>query len=303
MNRRAIIASSSAVIAASAILLFGPWGCSKGDPPSTPGPATVTVINLSGPESLMPLATAWAEACKRGNLPFQIVATPGAGPTGIPALKKKTAQLALGTHEIKPMERMEVMTGTGENAMDHHFGYDALTVFTHPSNPVREISVEELAGIWSGGGTVAKWEDLNSGFTGDIVPLGQPASSPLYLEFRERILNTAGQRSYRKGIREVTGGAAAAEAVRGNAAAIGYGSASDKPAGVNVLKISKAKGEPAVEPNAEGARSLTYPGAIKLYLYTAGAAKGELKAFIDWCLGPEGQAIVAKAGFVPLRGE
>jgi phosphate transport system substrate-binding protein len=46
-----------------------------------------------------------------------------------------------------------------------------------------------------------------------------------------------------------------------------------------------------------------YPIARDLYMYTAGEPSATSRAYLDWILGPEGQAIVARLGFVPLRAE
>jgi phosphate transport system substrate-binding protein len=54
-------------------------------------------------------------------------------------------------------------------------------------------------------------------------------------------------------------------------------------------------------PGVEAARSGKYPISRKLYMYTAGEPQGEVKAFIDWVLSPEGQKLVEKEGFVPLQ--
>jgi phosphate transport system substrate-binding protein len=56
-----------------------------------------------------------------------------------------------------------------------------------------------------------------------------------------------------------------------------------------------------MEPGVEAARSGKYPISRKLYLYTAGDPAPEVKAFIDWILGPDGQKIVDKEGFVSLK--
>jgi phosphate transport system substrate-binding protein len=73
-----------------------------------------------------------------------------------------------------------------------------------------------------------------------------------------------------------------------------------KTPAVNWLKIASKKGEAGVEPGVEAARSGKYPIARKLYMYTAGEPQGEVKAFIDWVLSPEGQKLVETEGFVPL---
>jgi phosphate transport system substrate-binding protein len=83
--------------------------------------------------------------------------------------------------------------------------------------------------------------------------------------------------------------------------AIGYSGMGYKTPHVNWLKVSPKKGEPAIEPGVESARTKSYPISRGLYLYTAGAPDGEIKAFLDWIKGPDGQKIVEKEGFVPLH--
>ena len=56
-----------------------------------------------------------------------------------------------------------------------------------------------------------------------------------------------------------------------------------------------------VKPSAENVRNGTYPIARYLYLYTAVPPRGLVKELVDWVLGPEGQALVAEVGYVPLR--
>jgi phosphate transport system substrate-binding protein len=82
---------------------------------------------------------------------------------------------------------------------------------------------------------------------------------------------------------------------------MGYSGMGYKTDKVNWLKVSKSKGEPAVEPGIDVARNGKYPISRKLYLYTAGEPTGEVKEYIQWILSPAGQKIVEQEGFVPLH--
>ena len=99
----------------------------------------------------------------------------------------------------------------------------------------------------------------------------------------------------------MNGSADVVENVTKTPTGLGYSGMGYKTPDVNWLKISNKKGEPAVEPGAEAARSGKYPISRKLYIYTAGEATGEMKAYIDWILSPAGQKIVEQEGFVPLK--
>ena len=45
----------------------------------------------------------------------------------------------------------------------------------------------------------------------------------------------------------------------------------------------------------------TYPLARPLFFYLRNKASGDIKSFIDWVLSPEGQAIVEKVGYYPVK--
>jgi phosphate transport system substrate-binding protein len=99
----------------------------------------------------------------------------------------------------------------------------------------------------------------------------------------------------------MNGSAEVVENVSKTPLSMGYSGMGYKTPSVNWLHVSNKKGEPGIEPGIDAARSGKYPIARKLYLYTAGEPSPEIKAYIDWILGPEGQKIVEKEGFVPLK--
>ena len=45
----------------------------------------------------------------------------------------------------------------------------------------------------------------------------------------------------------------------------------------------------------------TYPLARPLYNYTAGEPAGAAKTYLDWVVGPQGQAVVKQLDFVPIK--
>ena len=60
------------------------------------------------------------------------------------------------------------------------------------------------------------------------------------------------------------------------------------------------KGGP-VEGTQENAESFKYPISRYLYLYTRVKPSKDMKSFIDWATGPEGQAIVSQVGYFPIK--
>ncbi|HET7752813.1 MAG TPA: substrate-binding domain-containing protein, partial [Anaeromyxobacteraceae bacterium] len=56
-----------------------------------------------------------------------------------------------------------------------------------------------------------------------------------------------------------------------------------------------------VDPTEANIRAGKYPLARELFMYTRSKPSGEPKEFIDFCLSPEGQQIVTKVGYFPVK--
>ncbi|MSU62709.1 MAG: PstS family phosphate ABC transporter substrate-binding protein [Pedosphaera sp.] len=287
-------------------LSFALGGCGQKEPPAG-GPAggesskKIVEIRAKGSDTMIQLATAWAEAYRKVKPNVFVNANGGGTGTGFAALQNNSTDICNASREIKKEESEKVKSVTGKEVKEFVVAYDALAVYTHPSNPIKEISIPELTEIWAEGGNVTKWEQINPAFAGKLTLFGRQNNSGTYDYFREHICGKTAdkkQREFRGGISEMNGSSEVVENVGKTPTGLGYSGMGYKTPGVNWLKVSKAKDEPAIEPGADAARSGKYPIARKLYLYTAGEPTGELKDFIEWILSPEGQKIVTKEGFV-----
>jgi len=300
----------SAIIAIGAALFLA--GCGKSD---STAPATdsgggaaasrkTVDIRVKGSDTMVQLATAWAEAYRKVKPNVFVNASGGGTGTGFAALQNNTTDICDASREIKKDEADKTKAVTGKEAKEFVVAYDALAVYAHPSNPVKEISIPELREIWAEGGTINNWEQINPAMQGKITLFGRQNNSGTYDYFREHICGKTPdgkQREFRGGISEMNGSAEVVENVGKTPTALGYSGMGYKTPQVNWMKVSNKKGEPGVEPGIEAARSGKYPISRKLYLYTAGEPTAEVKAYIDWILSPEGQKIVEHEGFVPLK--
>jgi phosphate transport system substrate-binding protein len=260
-------------------------------------------IRVKGSDTLVQLATAWAEAYRKVKPNVFVNVNGGGSGTGIAALQNDSTDICNASREIKPDEKEKIKAATGKDVKEFTCAYDALAVYANPANPVKAISIEELREIWAEGGTITDWSQVNPAMKGRIALFGRQNNSGTYDYFREHLCGKKDgkQREFRGGISEMNGSAEVVENVAKTPTGLGYSGMGYKTPKVNWLKVSNRKGEPGVEPGTEVARSGKYPIARKLYVYTAGEPKGEIKAYIDWCLGPAGQRIVEQEGFVPLQ--
>ena len=118
-----------------------------------------TLIQNKGSDTLVNVAQAWAEAYQSVN-PSVVVAVSGGGSgTGIAALINGTVDIANSSRAIKAKE-LKLAEDNGQDPLQHVVGYDALAVFLHADNPLEEISIEQLVGIYGEGGEVTRWTDL-----------------------------------------------------------------------------------------------------------------------------------------------
>jgi hypothetical protein len=69
----------------------------------------------------------------------------------------------------------------------------------------------------------------------------------------------------------------------------------------HILSIKKDVESPAVEANLANVQNGNYPLSRPLFFYLRNKAAGDIKAFIDWVLSAEGQEIVTKVGYFPVK--
>jgi ABC-type phosphate transport system substrate-binding protein len=118
---------------------------------------------------MIQLATAWAEAYRKVKPNVFVNANGGGTGTGFAAFQNNTTDICNASREIKKEEAEKVKAATGKDVIEHLVAYDALAVYTHPSNPIKEISVEELREIWAEAGTNTDWSQVNPAITGKFV--------------------------------------------------------------------------------------------------------------------------------------
>src|SRR4051812_3596243 len=261
-------------------------------------------IRVKGSDTLVQLATAWAEAYRKVKPNVFVNVNGGGSGTGIAALQNGSTDLCNASREIKPEEKEKVKATSGKEVKEYAVAIDALAVYSNKANPIKEISVEELREIWAEGGATTTWEQISPKFKGKIALFGRQNNSGTYDYFREHICGKTAdgkQREFRGGVSEMNGSAEVIENVSTTRGAMGYSGMGYKTDKVNWLKVSAKKGGDAVEPGVEAARSGKYLISRKLYLYTVGEPTGDVKAYIDWILSSAGQKIVEEQGFVPLK--
>src|SRR3954447_4416715 len=140
------ILTHGAVILAATLAFTGCDKPKSGDSSAAPdAPKKKRVeIRAKGSDTMIQLATAWAEAYRKVAPNVMVNANGGGSGTGIAALQNGTTDLCNASREIKPEERAKVKEVTGKDVQEFTVAYAGLAVYSNPSNPIKEISIEEL---------------------------------------------------------------------------------------------------------------------------------------------------------------
>lgn len=276
-------------------------GCGGDDLTSASPSNQRTVIQNIGSDTMVNLAQAWAEEYAVTNPGVSVEVSGGGSGTGIAALINGTADIANSSRLLEPEEIARVKAATGQEPKLNIVGYDALAIFVHKDNPLNEITLEQLAAIYSEKSSVQRWGDLGiplSGCRGDeMILVSRQSNSGTYHYFREAILGKG--RDFKLGTLDLHGSKDVVELVSRTPCAIGYSGMGYATPHVKMLRVARKAGEATAAPNVENTQSGAYPIARPLYMYTRGEPSETVRKYLEWIESEAGQTLVLTTGYVP----
>ena len=181
---------------------------------------------------------------------------------GISALMDNTTDIAMASRPIKFSEKMKAKAAK-RDIDEVIVAYDALAVVVHPSNPVKKLTRRQLEDIFRG--KITNWKQVG-GDDRKIVVYSRETSSGTYEFFKESVLKNKNYVSPR----------------------------------IKTLSISY-DGEHYATPTVENATTKTYPIVRPLYYYYDAKNKTQIAPLLEFILSPEGQDIIKKSGYIPVK--
>jgi len=254
------------------------------------GPKKITV---KGSDTMVILAQKWAEVYMKSHPEVVIQVTGGGSGTGISALINGATDICNSSRPLKKSEMEKLKTRYNTMGIEIPCAKDGITVFLNQANPVDELSIQQLSDIYQG--KVTNWKQVG-GPNAAIKLYGRENSSGTYVFFLENVVKG----DYASSCQTLPGTAAVVNAVSKDKFGIGYGGAAYAE-GVKHCKVKKNDTSPAFVATAETIKSGQYPISRYLYMYMANRPTGEIKNYIDWILGPEGQKLVTEVGYFPVK--
>jgi phosphate transport system substrate-binding protein len=245
-------------------------------------------LRIDGSTTVLPIAQKAAEAYMKEHPQVAISVSGGGSGNGIKAIIDGTTDIADSSRFIKDGEVKQAIE-KGTYPVPFAVAYDCIVPVVHPSNPVKNLTVDQLRLIYKG--EIDNWKGVG-GPDLKIVVISRDTSSGTYEVWEEKVMNK--ERVSPAALLQASSGAVA-QAVAGNKFAVGYlgiGYLNDK---VKALTVNDIAG------NEETTLNGTFPISRPLFMFTRGWPTGDALNFVNYMMHPQkGQKWVKEAGFVPL---
>ena len=233
-------------------------------------------ITLAGSTSVQPVAEELARAYEAKNPGVKVFVQGGGSGAGIKAAQTGTANIGMSSRELKDSEK-----GLHETVI----AKDGIAVVVHNSNPVADLTLEQIKDIFAG--KVTNWKQVG-GPDKKITVVTREEGSGTRGAFEEIVMHHGDKEKISsKAITQNSTGAVH-QTVALDATAVGYISLGNLDSKVKALKVE------GVYPTKTTVKKKQYKIQRPVLFLTKGAPKGEVSKFILFVTGPEGQKIVAK---------
>ena len=257
-------------------------------------PAWAGSVTVKGSDTMVVLGQKWAETYMLTHKDQSVQVTGGGSGTGISALTNGTTDIAESSRTMKDAEKAAIQAKAGQPVTEMVVARDGVTVYVHKSNPLNELTKDQIKQLYTG--KVENWKEVG-GPNAKVTLYSRENNSGTYVFFKEHVLDNA---DYAARAQTLPGTAAVVNAVARDKNGIGYGGAAYAK-NIKALKIKKDATSPGIAPSAATVKDGSYVLARALFFYTRGAPAGDVKAFVDWVLGAEGQKVVTEVGYFPVK--
>jgi phosphate transport system substrate-binding protein len=251
-------------------------------------------ITVKGSDTLVILAQKWAQNYMKNHPEVKIQVTGGGSGVGLAALQNGQTDIADASRPINAKEQEACVLKFGAVPTEYKVAVDGLSVYVNKDNPVKELSLEQLAGIFTG--KIQNWKDVG-GKDAPINIYSRENSSGTYEFFKEHVLK---KKDFAATAQTMPGTAVLVQRIESDPNGIGYGGAAYET-GARAIGVKKDAASPAIEPTEATVMSGAYPIWRYLYNYVMPQSDtNEIAAYLTWIRGADGQKIAKEVGYYAL---
>ena len=244
---------------------------------------------VAGSSTMLPLAEKLAEAFSRDRGGFSVFCEGGGSSAGIVALRRGVIDVALLSRDVRDQE-------DAQNVRCLPYARNAVAFVVHPSNPVSDMSVEQIRAILVG--DVADWTTVG-GKAGDIRIISRKIGSTTLQSVNDLVLH--GEDLADNAV-QAASVAELLNRVAVDPQAVGFVSYADMehcpPDLRGRIKIVTVNQAPM---QRETILSGRYPLTRVLYFAFLEERTSVAQAFLDFVLGPHGRQITMEQGLLSVR--
>lgn len=241
-------------------------------------------IQMVGSTSMEKLANALAESFMEKYPNVTVTAEFVGSGAGIEAVTSGSADIGNSSRNLKDEEK-------SNGAVENIVAIDGIAVCVDPTNTVTGLTKQQLTDIYTG--TITNWSEVG-GADAPIIVVGREAGSGTRGAFEE-LLDVIDSCAYAN---ELDSTGAVMAKVASTPGAIGYVSLDVVDDSVIALALE------GVEATAENIKAGNYFLSRPFVMATKGeiSEQNELvRAWFDYVLGEEGQAVAAKVGLITVK--
>ena len=251
--------------------------------------ATAAPITVDGSTTVGPLFKAIAEDFQRVYDTVQITVSESGSGNGAKSLINNMCQIAMLSRPLKITE-VKAAVERDIEPVAHVIAYDAVVLIAHPSNPVKNLTLDQARGLFNG--TITNWKDVG-GADMRVALISRDTNSGTFETFAEKVMR--GENVVAAAETAGSNGAVR-QRVQATPGAVGY-------VGIGYIdRSTKALAIETVTPSPETVANGRYPLSRPLFLYTNGYPDlgSDLHRLVTFHLTKRGQSIIEAVGFVPL---
>ena len=251
-----------------------------GDAGDTPAASVSGTVSTDGSTSMEKVIGALSESYMAANKDVTVNYNPTGSGAGITAVQEGTCDIGLSSRALKDEEKA---AGLKETVL----AYDGIAIIVHPDNPVSDLTIEQIAQLYTG--EITNWKDVG-GSDAEVVLIGREAASGTRDGF-ESITGTKDKCQYRQ---ELTSTGDVITAVSQNPDAIGYASLAAIKDSVKALSVD------GVTPSETTVKDGSYQVQRPFVLVTVEGKtlSAAAQSFFDYATSADAADIIAKAGAV-----
>ena len=237
-------------------------------------------VSTDGSTSMEKVIGALSESYMAANKDVTVNYNPTGSGSGITAVQEGTCDIGLSSRALKDEEKA---AGLQETVL----AYDGIAIIVHPDNPVSDLTLDQIAKLYTG--EITNWKDVG-GNDAAVVLIGREAASGTRDGF-ESITGTKEKCQYRQ---ELTSTGDVITAVSQNPDAIGYASLASVKDSVKALNVD------GVTPSEATVKDGSYKVQRPFVLVTmeGQALTPAAQSFFDYATSSGAADIIAKAGAV-----